>query len=61
VKAPAANYRIVTEDRGATWRVEEKATGKVQWHGATFRGARTAHARLELGISHRDAARMGNV
>lgn len=60
MKAPAKRFRIETPDRGKTWKVVEKATEQVVWTGKTFRAARTAHAQRELGISYRDAARMGN-
>lgn len=60
MKAHAGTHTITTTDRGASWAVTEKATGKVVWTGKTFKGARTAHARLTLGIPYRTAQRMGN-
>lgn len=60
MKVQAKLYRIVTPDRGRTWTVVYSVTGDVVWTGRTFRGARTAHARLELGIDYRTARRMGN-
>lgn len=60
MKAHAATHKIVTTDRGASWDVIEKSSGQVVWHGKTFKGARSAHARLTLKIDARTARRLGN-
>lgn len=60
MKAVSRLFKIVTPDKGATWHVVDKATGKVVWTGKTFRNARTAHAAREYGYDWRTAQRMGN-
>jgi len=58
MKAPSTRYFIKHYDFG--WIVAERATGKIVWRGKTFKGARTAHAQRELGVSYAVARRMGN-
>lgn len=64
MKASSKSYRIVTSDRGSTWRVERKSDGAVVWSGAgghkAYLEARSQHAALELGIDIKAARRMGN-
>jgi hypothetical protein len=58
-KANAYTHKII--GKPGEWVVVEKATGKtVAGPLKTFKGIRTAHARITLKIPHRTAARMGN-
>lgn len=63
MKTPARGYRIIPTAPGrrdTAWTVVRDADGAVVWRGKTYAGARTAHARIALHVSHDTARRMGN-